>query len=307
VARLPWFVKRLRLGLIAVRPDIRIEWRTAVTGCCDGGNGLGMVVGHRAMTACIERAKGSGAGFLAVRGSNHFGIAGYYAGLALPFGMIGVALSNASPRVVPTGGTTGILGTNPLSVAVPRAAGAPLVLDMATSAVSSGKIDVQLRKGAPVPEGWVYPSVAPFLDATGVVPMSVLQYPLGGKRETGGHKGFGLGLLIDVLTGVLAGANFGSRLAASQTPGTTSDMGHFFGALQIAGFRDPAGFAADLEALLADVQSSPPEAGVRRVLVPGEPEAAHREAAGRHGVPVLPAVAEKLREVAGELGLEPPL
>lgn len=307
VARLPWFVKRLRLGLIAVRPAIAIEWRTATTGHCDGGNGLGMVVGHRAMAACIERAKQAGAAFLAVKGSNHFGIAGYYSSMALPFQMIGIALSNASPRVVPTGGTTGILGTNPLSVAVPRRNGHPFILDMSTSAVSSGKIDVKLRKGEKVPEGWVYPSVEPFLDDTGVVPMTVLQYPLGGRRETGGYKGFGLGLLVDMLSGVLSGANTGSGLSASQTPGTTSNMGHFFGALQVAGFRDAPGFDDDLGRLIADVTASPLEAGVERILIPGEPEMIRREEHRRSGVPILPAVVEKLREVASELGIESPV
>lgn len=307
VARLPWFVKRIRLGLIAVKPAVCIEWLTSTTGRCDGGNGLGMVVGHRAMAACIERASDVGAAFVAVKNSNHFGIAGYYSSMALPFNMIGIALSNASPRVVPTGGTTGILGTNPLSVAVPRRSGHPFILDMSTSAVSSGKIDVKVRKGEKVPDGWVYPSVEPFLDSTGVVPMSVLQYPLGGKRETGGHKGFGLGLLVDILSGVLAGANFGSRLSASQTPGTTSNMGHFFGALQIPGFRDAQGFDEDLGTLMRDVTSSPPESGIDRIFVPGEPEMIRREENLRMGVLVLPAVAEQLRRLASELGLDAPL
>ncbi len=307
VARLPWVVRRIRLGLIAVEPEIRIEWRTASSGHCDGGNGLGMVVGHRAMTACIERAQRTGVAFLAVSGSNHFGIAGYYSSMAIPLRMIGIALSNASPRVVPTGGTTGILGTNPLSVAIPRQGGDPFILDMSTSAVSSGKIDVKLRKGETIPEGWVYPSVEPFLDATGVVPMSVLQYPLGGKAETGGYKGFGLGLLVDILSGILSGANFGSRLSASQTPGTTSNMGHFFGALQVAGFRQEQDFEEDLAALIRDVTSSPLEAGTPRILIPGEPEMVRRRDFERAGVPVLPAVAEKLRQIAGDLGIEAPL
>ena len=307
VARLPWFVKRIRLGLIAVKPAVCIEWLTSTTGRCDGGNGLGMVVGHRAMAACIERASDVGAAFVAAKNSNHFGIAGYYSSMTLPFNMIGIALSNASPRVVPTGGTTGILGTNPLSVAVPRRSGHPFILDMSTSAVSSGKIDVKVRKGEKVPDGWVYPSVEPFLDSTGVVPMSVLQYPLGGTREMGGHKGFGLGLLVDILSGVLAGANFGSRLSASQTPGTMSNMGHFFGALQISGFRDEQGFDEDLEALARDVTSSPREPGIDRIFVPGEPEMIRREENLRMGVLVLPAVAEQLRRLASELGLDAPL
>ncbi|MEW6335047.1 MAG: Ldh family oxidoreductase, partial [Thermodesulfobacteriota bacterium] len=196
VGRLFPYYKRIRKGLIETKPDIEISWVTQTTGCCDGGNGLGMVVGHRAMQACISRAEEYGSAFLAVSRSNHFGIAGYYTSMALAEHMIGITMTNASPRVVPTGGTTGILGTNPISVAVPRRTKPPFVLDMATSAVSSGKLDVAVRKGADIPEAWVYPSVKPFLDEEGVVPMSVLHYPLGGSAETGGYKGYGLALMV---------------------------------------------------------------------------------------------------------------
>ena len=199
VGRLFPYYNRIRRGLIEIKPEIHIAWVTPTTGSCDGGNGLGMVVGHRAMTACIARAEEFGSAFLAVSRSNHFGIAGYYTSMALAGNMIGIAMTNASPRVVPTGGTTGILGTNPISVAVPRTAKPPFLLDMATSAVSSGKLDVAVRKGVEIPEAWVYPSVKPFLDEDGVVPMSVLHYPLGGSMETGGYKGYGLSLMVDIL------------------------------------------------------------------------------------------------------------
>jgi LDH2 family malate/lactate/ureidoglycolate dehydrogenase len=294
---------RLRKGLIATTPSIQVEWLTPATGHCDGGNGLGMVVGWHAMQACIARAKDSGAAFLTVSRSNHFGIAGYYSCMPLEFDMIGIAMSNASPRVVPTGGTTGILGTNPISVAVPgqRGGGAPFILDMSTSAVSSGKIDVQLRKGKEIPDGWVYPSVKPFLDSEGVVPMSVLQYPLGGGVITGGHKGYGLALMVDILCGVLSGANSGSRLSASKRPDAEANIGHFFGAWQVQGFRSPAKVYEDLRALVEDMKSSPPEPGVEGVLVAGEPEMLKKERTLRHGVPVLPPVLSHLRQISSEL------
>ena len=302
VSRLFPCFKRIRKGLIETNPRIEITWLTPATGYCDGGNGLGMVVGYRAMRACLARAEEYGAAFLAVRRSNHFGIAGYYSSMALNRDMIGITMSNASPRVVPTGGTTGILGTNPISVAIPRKNGSPFVLDMATSAVSSGKLDVAVRKGMEISEGWVYPPVKPFLDEEGVVPMSVLQYPLGGRRETGGYKGYGLGLLVDILCGVLSGGNFGSRLAASKKD-TEANIGHFFGAMKITGFSPMASFDENFDSLVKDVKSSPLEPGTDRIFIPGEPEAGAKERNEASGVPVLPAVFKRLREMASALDI----
>lgn len=302
VARLFPCYNRMKRGLIEARPKIDIEWLTPTTGHVDGGNGLGMVVAYRAMEACLSRAKEFGAAFLAVRRSNHFGIAGYYSSMALSWNMIGIAMSNASPRVVPTGGTTGILGTNPLSVAIPTRGGPPFILDMSTSVVSSGKLDVAVRKGEEIPKGWVYPSVAPFLDGDGVVPMSVLQYPLGGEAKTGGYKGYGLALLIDILSGVLSGAHFGSRLASSKIE-AEANIGHFLGALSLSGFRATEAFERDFDLLVRDVKSSPREPGVDRIFIPGEPEMGRKRENLQKGVPLSPAVVEKLTTIASELGL----
>jgi len=304
VARLFPCYNRIKRGLIEARPKIDIEWLTPTTGHVDGGNGLGMVVGFRAMEACLSRAQEFGAAFLTVNRSNHFGIAGYYSSMALKQDMIGIALSNASPRVVPTGGTTGILGTNPLSVAIPRRGASPFILDMSTSVVSSGKLDVAVRKGEEIPKGWVYPSVAPFLDGDGVVPMSVLQYPLGGEAKTGGYKGYGLALLVDILSGVLSGAHFGSRLASSKIE-AEANIGHFFGALSLRGFRSTEEFERDFDLLVKDVKSSPREPGVDRILIPGEPEIEKKVESLRRGIPLLPSVMEKLTRIASELNLSP--
>lgn len=305
VSRLFPSYTRIRKGLIETKPAIDITWLTPTTGCCNGGNGLGMVVGYRAMKACVSRAEEFGAAFLTVSGSNHFGIAGYYSSMALAENMIGITMTNASPRVVPTGGTTGILGTNPISVAVPRRTKPPFILDMATSAVSSGKLDLAARKGVAVPEGWVYPSVEPFLDEDGVVPMSVLHYPLGGRAETGGHKGYGLALMVDILCGTLSGAHSGSRLAASKKD-VEANIGHFFGAMKVAGFRQRDDFDRDLELLVEDVKSSPREPGVEQIFIPGEPEASAKLKNRDGRIPVLPQVWKKLQQIAIELDLPLP-
>jgi len=306
VARLFPCFRRIKNGVIETHPKIKIEWLTHTTGHCDGGNGLGMIVGWHAMRACLSRAEEFGSAFLAVNRSDHFGIAGYYSSMALDSDMIGIAMSNGSPRVVPTGGTTGILGTNPMSVAVPRKQDPPFILDMSTSVVSSGKIDVVLRKGQQVPNGWVYPSVEPFLDAQGVVPMSVLQYPLGGQKITGGYKGYGLGLMADILSGILSGANFGSRLSASKQPDTRANMGHFFGAMKISGFRRVDEFNKDFDSLVQDIKSSPLEPDTEGIFIPGEPEIIARIENRRKGVPILSSVLKKLKQIASELDLKVP-
>jgi LDH2 family malate/lactate/ureidoglycolate dehydrogenase len=303
IARLFPYFTRIKKGLVETNPKIEVKWFTPTTGYCDGGNGLGMVVGWRAMSACLWRAKEFGSAFLTVNRSNHFGIAGYYSSMALDFDMIGIAMTNASPRVVPTGGTTGILGTNPISVAIPSKEGSPFILDMSTSAVSSGKIDVTVRKGEEVPNGWVYPSVKPFLDSEGVVPMSILQYPLGGEKKTSGYKGYGLGLMVDILSGVLSGANFGSRLIASKKTEGEANIGHFFGAMKIAGFRQIEAFNKDFSSLVQDIKSSPREQGVEKIFIPGEPEILAKEENRRKGIPVLPPVLKKLQQIALELNL----
>lgn len=305
VGRLFPYYNRIRKGFIETKPDITITWVTATTGHCDGGNGIGMVVGHRAMKACIARAEEFGSAFLAVSRSNHFGIAGYYSSMALAENMIGITMTNASPRVVPTGGTTGILGTNPISVSVPRMTKPPFVLDMATSAVSSGKLDVAVRKGRDIPGSWVYPSVKPFLDKEGVVPMSVLQYPLGGSSETGGYKGYGLALMVDILCGALSGAHSGSRLAASKKD-VEANIGHFFGAMKVAGFRQTKDFDRDLELLIEEVKSSPREKGIEQIYIPGEPEASAKGRLREGGIPVLPQAWKKLQQIAEELDLPLP-
>jgi LDH2 family malate/lactate/ureidoglycolate dehydrogenase len=303
LARLYPCFQRIKKGLIETKPHIEMKWLTPTTGYCNGGNGIGMVVGWYAMNACLERAAEFGSAFLTVKRSNHFGIAGYFSSMAIDSNMIGLAMCNASPRVVPTGGTTGILGTNPISLAVPDEERGPFILDMSTSAVSSGKIDVALRKGEKIPAGWVYPSVEPFLDSEGVAPMSVLQYPLGGVRETGGYKGYGLALMVDILAGVLSGANFGSRLAASKKSNAEANIGHFFGAWQISGFRSLEEFRQDFSLLCQDIKSSPLEPAVERIFIPGEPELLKKTANRKKGIPILPVTIRQLEKIAAELNI----
>lgn len=307
LGRLFHYFRRLQKGLIEPQPNIKICWLSKTTGYCDGGNGLGMVVSHRAMKTCIDRAQKFGSAFMTVKRSNHFSIAGYYSSMALEYNMIGIAMTNASPRVVPTGGTTGKLGTNPISVAIPRKGGVPFLLDMSTSVVSSGRIDAKLRQGNGVPEGWLYPAMKPYLDSENVVPMDVLQLPLGGGIETSGYKGYGLGLLVDILCGVLAGANFGSQLASAKSAHRVANIGHFFGAIQLSGFGDTDRFFKDLEDLIQDVKSSPRKPEVEKIFMAGEPEAEAKRHHRMEGIPIPPSVLKKMRQIGGDLKIAVPI
>jgi LDH2 family malate/lactate/ureidoglycolate dehydrogenase len=301
IARLLHYVERLQNGLIESHPQVSIKWLSETTGFCDGGNGLGMVVSYNAMKNCIDKAKKTSSAFLTVNNSNHFSIAGYYSSMAIEHDMIGIAMTNASPRVVPTGGTTGKLGTNPISIAIPRQKGNPFILDMSTSVVSSGRIDNQLRKNEKIPEGWTYPSSTPFLDDEGVAPMSVLQLPLGGNKLTSGYKGYGLGLMVDILCGVLSGANFGTDLKSSKMSDQRANIGHFFGAIKISGFTDKDRFYDDIEKLIVDIKDSPLEKETDKILIAGEREAEMKKYYRKNGIPVLKPVLEKMNEICDKL------
>jgi len=303
LARLFYYVERLKNNMIDPNSLITIDWNTDTTGICDGNNGLGMVVGYKAMTECIKKAKQHGTAFLTVRKSNHFGIAGYYSSIALKHNMIGITMTNASPRVVPTGGSTGKIGTNPISFSIPRKNGVPYVLDMSTSSVSSGKIDVYLRAGKKVPNGWIYSDREPHLDKNGVAPMSVLQLPLGGHSLTSGYKGYGLGMLVDILCGVLSGANFGSKLTSSKTLDQEANIGHFFGALQLSGFRDIGLFFNDLESFIEDIKSSPLDKDTQMIQIPGEPEFYSTNNLQKKGIPIISSVFKKIRQIDKELNI----
>ncbi|MFQ6111083.1 MAG: Ldh family oxidoreductase [Nitrospinota bacterium] len=299
VARLPYYSGRMREGKINPRPRMELTSFSPATALLDAGNGLGMVAGVRAMEECIRKAEGLGVGFVAVKNSCHFGIAGYYSMMALAHDMVGIALSNASPRVVPLWGREGMLGTNPFSIAIPSGREPPFVLDMATSAVSSGKIEEALRQGKPIPEGWVYDTGEKIeLDERGMIPMSVLHLPLGWTKELGGHKGYGLALMVDLLSGPLSGANFGRKLSSAfdpEAPG--AGVGHFFGALRVDGFRP-------VEEFKDAVDEAAKAPGRERVYVAGEPEAEAEALARKEGIKLKAPVVEKLQEVAESIGLE---
>jgi L-2-hydroxycarboxylate dehydrogenase (NAD+) len=299
-----YYVSRLRKGLVAAASPVRVIRESPVTAVMDGGNGLGHVAAKRAMELCLAKAQAAGLAVVAVNHSNHFGIAGYYAMMALPLGMIGVALTNASASTAPTYSRQRLLGTNPISIAVPAGRERPFVLDMATTVAAEGKIEVKDRQGKLLPPGWI-------MDATGAPSTRSSDFygggalmPLGGDAETGGYKGYGLGLAVDILSGILPGA--ASSLGVLRSVASQEDpvnIGHVFAALRIDCFRDPDEFRAAMDQTLRGIRASALAPGAERVFIAGEKEF-EMEERERAGIPLLPVVVDMLRSLATEAGLE---
>ncbi len=306
VARLRRYVNGLRRGVMKPRPEVKVVRETSVTALLDGDAGLGQVVGVRGMKLAIEKALQRGIGLVAVRNSNHYGIAGYYAMMALEYDLIGISMTNAAPLVVPTFGREAMLGTNPISVAVPTGSERPFVLDMATSVVPRGKLEVYARQGREMPLGWAVDEEGlPTTDPRRVLDNVAWRHgggllPLGGAgEELGGHKGYGLSLLVDILCGVLSGAAYGPLTYTGPTP----NLGHLFGALRVDLFRPLEGFKADMDDLIRRLSASAKAEGQDRIYIHGEKEFEEAERRQREGIPLPPGIVNSLREIGEELGI----
>jgi L-2-hydroxycarboxylate dehydrogenase (NAD+) len=218
VARLPAYFTMLRQGKINPRPDIRIVRETASTATVDGDNGLGLVVGPRANAIAMDKASAAGSGWVAVKNTNHYGIAGSYSLRALERDMIGLSMTNSSAVVAPLWGRSRMLGTNPIAIAFPAATEKPVVIDLATSAVPWGRVEEYARMQRPLHPGWTIGADGqPCADADEVLASGALMN-LGGARETSGHKGFCLAAMVDVLSAVLSGGNWGPTVDGFTAP-----------------------------------------------------------------------------------------
>jgi LDH2 family malate/lactate/ureidoglycolate dehydrogenase len=213
--------------------------------------------------------------------------------------MIGLSMTNAGPAVVPTHGREAMLGTNPLSFAAPAGRHFPFVLDMATSTVAIGKLNIALRWGKTIPPGWALDEKGRPTTDPGVAVTTRLLTPLGATRELGGHKGYGLAVMVDILCGVLAGAMFAETRQRDPDP-DRADIGHFFGAIDIARFRDLEAFKADMDLLLQALKGSPKAEGQDRIYVAGEPEWECERERRRDGIPLAPGLVTQLRDVAAQ-------
>jgi LDH2 family malate/lactate/ureidoglycolate dehydrogenase len=306
-ARLPNYVDLIDARVMdpAARPE-RISGRPALVHW-DARNGWGHHAGRVAMDAALEASPALGMAASVVRGTNHFGIAGWYALRAAGTGQIGIALSNTSPLVAPTRARQPLIGTNPIAIAAPAGRFGAFCLDMATSTIPRGRIEVAARRGEALPVGWAIdadgrPARTPEAALAGAL------HPLGGEEGTGGHKGYGLSLAVDLLTGVLAGSAFGPNIVGLFSTEAPSNLGQAFIAIDPAAV-DPGGtFEKRLEGYLEQLVAAPTVPDARgRVLIPGEPEAEAERRASARGVMIDRVHAERLRELGERVGLPFPV
>jgi len=310
VARLSGYVRLWEANRINPNPEIRIIHETPSTAVVDGDAGLGLVVGPAAMKIAMEKANKVGTGWVPVKNSNHFGIAGYHSMLALEEDMIGISMTNASPLVAPTWSKERMLGTNPIAVAIPAGEEPPFVADFATTTAANGKLEILQRKKENTPQGWVQDKEGqPTTDAFGVKNGGAL-LPLGSDREHGSHKGYCLGSIVDIFTAVLSGASYGPWAppfvsflpVADDMPG--EGLGHFFGAMRIDAFQTKDHFKSHMDNWIKRFRSASPVKGQESVLVPGDPERILEKERIKSGIKLLKPVEDDLRDLAEKFEID---
>ena len=310
VARLSGYVRLWDKQRINAKPDIKVIHETPSTATIDGDAGLGLVVAPFAMQMAIEKAKNAGTGWVAVKNSNHYGIAGYHAMKALDHDMIGMSMTNASPLVSPTFSKERMLGTNPIAVAIPANEQPPFVGDFATTPAANGKLEVLMRKGENAPLGWIQDQGGQSTDNAHGIKEGGSWLPLGGDREHGSHKGFILGSIVDIFSAVLSGANYGpwappfvAFLEPSKNP-VGEGLGHFFGAMRVDAFRPAEEFKSHMDNWITRFRESDRADENQPVVIPGDPERAYEKERSENGIPLLEPVEKDLRALGERFGVK---
>ena len=309
IARLHGYYNVLSRGRINPRPQIRVVCSTLSTAVVDGDNGLGLVVGPQANRIAMDMAEKSGSGWVGVRNTNHFGIAGYYVLEALERDLIGWAMTNSSKMVAPLWGAERMLGTNPIAVSFPAEEEPPIVIDMATSAAAYGKIEMARRRGEAIPDGWGIGNDGRVTTNPDDVVAGGALLPLGSDRERGGHKGYALAMMVDILSSVLSGANWGpfapSFAVNNEAPRRSvgKGIGHFFGAIRIDGFIDVDSFKRQVDDYIRVFRATKPAPGTTGPLIPGDPERQAEQLRRERGVPVILPIVADLRNISAKTGI----
>lgn len=310
VARLSGYYRLWSKGRINTNPNMRVVHETPTTATVDGDSGLGLVVAPFAMKLAIEKAQNYGSGWVSVKNSNHYGIAGYHSLLAVENDMIGVSMTNASPLVAPTYSNERLLGTNPICYAFPAGSYPPVVVDMATATAANGKLEIAQRAGKQVPEGWIQDAEGRRTTDPDALKKGGSLLPLGTDKDHGSHKGFGLSATVDILSAVLSGANYGPWVppfvAFLDPPADPvgEGIGHFLGAMRVDGFRPVEEFKKHMDKWISTFKASKTVDPEKKVIIPGEPEYASTQERKTTGIPLVDSVVEDLSELADTLGIE---
>ena len=309
IARLSGYVRLWEVKRINSSPNIKIIHETPSTAVVDGDGGLGLVVAPKAMEIAIQKANQVGTGWVAVKNSNHFGIAGYHAMMALKHNMIGMSMTNASPLVAPTFSVERLLGTNPICVAIPAGEQPPFVADFATTTAANGKLEILQRKNQEAPEGWIQKKDGSISTNPNELKDGGALLPLGNDREHGSHKGFCLGAWVDIFSAVLSGANYGPwvppfvSFLAPPADRVGDGIGHFFGAMRVDAFRPADDFKKHMDNWITRFRSAKTVEGMSHLVIPGDPERESELIRRTDGIPVNSKVIDDLKELGLKLGV----
>ncbi|HEY7909367.1 MAG TPA: Ldh family oxidoreductase [Thermomicrobiales bacterium] len=297
--RMRMYVERLRDGLTNPEPRIATVSETPGTLVLDGNNGSGPIVGRYAMQRCIEKARENGVATVTMRNSNHYGSLYYYPLMAVAEQMAGMTMTTTGPFIVPTFGSAGILGTNPLCIAFPGGdRERPFMIDMSTSVVAGGKLEIARREHHDIPSGWaldenLQPTTDPF--------KAKFLNPLGGDRDHGSQKGYGLNVAVDLFAGLLSGGKVSAENTQIERTAKATHTAHMFSAWRIDAFVPWEQYTARFDEYMQMLHDCPPAPGHERVLTPGEPEWAAEDDRRANGIPLHPAVVADLQQLADEL------
>ncbi|MDA3613214.1 Ldh family oxidoreductase [Polluticaenibacter yanchengensis] len=309
IARLIGYVRLWEADRVNASPDIKIVHETPSTAVVDGDRGLGLVVAPFAMQVAIDKAKNCGTGWVSVKNSNHYGIAGYHAMMALENDMIGMSMTNASALVAPTFSKERMLGTNPICVAIPAGEEPAFVADFATTTAANGKLEILQRKEEDTPLGWVQDKEGTDVTDANILKKGGVLLPLGSDREHSSHKGYALGSIVDIFSAVLSGASYGPWAPPfpayvpmpQNMPG--EGLGHFFGAMRVDAFRPADDFKKHMDNWIRRFRSAAPIHPDQPVIIPGDPERDFENERLKNGIPLHESVVTDLKSLAEKLNI----
>lgn len=309
VIRLNDYYKLWEAGRINTKPNIKVVHQTPSTGVVNGDSTIGMIPAKFSMELAISKAKDVGTGWVATYNSCNFGIAGYYAMMALKHDMIGITMTNASPLVAPTFSADALLGTNPIAVAIPTNNQPPFVADFATTPINRGKFTIAAKKGEKMATGFAQDKQGNPSDDPAILEKGGSMLPLGGDRLHGSHKGYCMGAIVDIFSAVFSGANFGpfvppmvAYLPLLDTK-VGEGLGHFFGAMRIDAFQEANIFKSRMDKWIETFRKAKPAEGQKCVIIPGDPERESEARIMSSGIELISQVEDDLKKLANKLGI----